>query len=159
MTGRAARRPTIRRLAHLLAVVVIAFGLAGCRLLEDTTAGGALLTVESRGGRCVEGECTSTIEIDRGGQVSGKRGAVPVTGQLDPALVGPLVVAVDGADYAAIMAVPFTGMCPTAVDGQEQVYTFRPRGREAVTFASCEVEIDPRHPLFIALDAALATIP
>lgn len=159
MTQAAARRPTFRRLARLLAVVAIAFGLVGCRVLEDTTAGSALLTVESHGGRCVEGECTATIEIDRGGQVSGERAGVAVTGRLDPALVGPLVVAVDGADYASILAVPFTGTCPTAVDGQEQVYTFHPRGREAVTFASCEVEIDPRHPLFIALEAALATIP
>lgn len=151
--------PTIRRLVHLLAVAAIAFGLAGCSLIGgDTTGGSVLMTVEARGGRCVDGECRTTIVIDRAGAVSGARNGVAIEGQIDAALLGPLVVAVDSTDYAAIMAVPFADLCPTAVDGQEVTFTFRPTGRAEVTFSSCEVEIDFRHPLFIALEAALAPI-
>lgn len=150
----------MRPVSALFAITVALTLLGGCRTLEDNTAGSALVTVESQGGRCVAGDCTSTINLDRGGQISGSRNGVAIVApRLDPALVGPLVVAVDGADYARIMAVPFTGLCPTAVDGQEQTYTFNPRGREVVTFASCTVEIDPTHPLFRALDAALTAIP
>ena len=42
-------------------------------------------------------------------------------------------------------------------DGQETVYTFTtPSGTERI--ASCEVDIDPAHPLFVAVSAALAAV-
>jgi hypothetical protein len=53
------------------------------------------------------------------------------------------------------MAVPFTGECPIAFDGQELTYTFHPAGRAPVTIASCEVAIDPADPLFHAIDLIL----
>jgi hypothetical protein len=145
-----------RLLLSLLAVTV----LGGCRLLEDTPGGSALVRVEARGGRCLEGECVSRIDIDRGGQVSGSRNGVAIGPvQFDARLLAPLVLAVDAADYVTLASKPFTGTCPTAFDGQELVYTFHPQGRDAVTLASCTVEIDPAHPLFRAVDAALAAIP
>lgn len=55
-------------------------------------------------------------------------------------------------------APPFTGTCPIAYDGQEQVLTWLQDGKP-VTVASCEHEFDPTDPLVIAaseLSAELA---
>jgi hypothetical protein len=44
-----------------------------------------------------------------------------------------------------------------AFDGQETIYTFATAsGVERI--ASCEVEVDPSDPLFVAVSAALATV-
>ncbi|MGK2850052.1 MAG: hypothetical protein ACSLFN_03970, partial [Candidatus Limnocylindrales bacterium] len=53
--------------------------------------------------------------------------------------------------------VAFDGECPVNFDGQEFIYEFgAPGGVERV--ASCETRIDPAHPLFAALDAALVAV-
>ena len=58
-------------------------------------------------------------------------------------------------DFALLRARPFTGECPVNFDGQELIYEFgAPGGVERI--ASCETEIDPDHPLFLALQQALA---
>jgi hypothetical protein len=56
-----------------------------------------------------------------------------------------------------VRAVPFTGECPVNFDGQEWIYEFgTPGGVERV--ASCETEIDPAHPAFAAVTAALQAV-
>jgi hypothetical protein len=58
-------------------------------------------------------------------------------------------------DFAILKARPFTGECPTAFDGHELIYEFgAPGGTQRI--ATCEVEVDPGHPLFLAVEAALA---
>jgi len=57
-------------------------------------------------------------------------------------------------DFAAIRARPFTGVCPTAFDGQEIVFTFgAPSGPQRI--ATCEVDVDFGLPLFVAVSNAL----
>ena len=57
-------------------------------------------------------------------------------------------------DFATIRAVAFDGECPVNFDGQEFIYEFgAPGGVERI--ASCEFVVDPAHPLFAAVDAAL----
>ena len=57
-------------------------------------------------------------------------------------------------DFAAIRARPFTGVCPTAFDGQEIVFTFAaPSGPQRI--ATCEVDVDFGSPLFTAVSTAL----
>jgi hypothetical protein len=65
-----------------------------------------------------------------------------------------LHTAIDSTDFEAIRSRPFLGTCPTAFDGQELVYTIAtPHGAERI--ASCDVEVDPQAPLFVAVHAIL----
>jgi hypothetical protein len=70
-----------------------------------------------------------------------------------------LQTAIDITDFEAIRSRPFLGTCPTAFDGQELVYTIAtPHGPERI--ASCDVEVDPQAPLFVAIHAILgASVP
>jgi hypothetical protein len=57
-------------------------------------------------------------------------------------------------DFAQLKSRPFTGECPVNFDGQEIIYEFgAPSGVQRI--ASCEVEIDANHPLFLAVTKAL----
>ena len=57
-------------------------------------------------------------------------------------------------DFEAIRSQPFLGMCPTAFDGQELVYTVATaHGPERI--ASCDVEVDQQAPLFAAIHSIL----
>ena len=115
----------------------------------------AILTVERRGGECPAGACSWIVQIDPDGQV---RQLVPATrpfGVLPQPVLEALVIEIERANFPLIESRPFTGECPTAYDGQETVYTFHlATGDE--TIASCAVAIDPNHPLFLAVAAALA---
>jgi hypothetical protein len=72
-------------------------------------------------------------------------------------VLGALVAAVKTTHFDAIRARKFTGECPTAYDGQELIYVFgAPGGTQRV--ASCETEIDPNHPVFAAVTAALRAV-
>jgi hypothetical protein len=114
-----------------------------------------LVTVTTRGGECPEGACGSTLVVERGGRLHQTAPKDVVIGQVTPEALAALDGAIKTADFAAIRARPFTGECPVNFDGQEVIYEFgAPRGVERI--ASCETEIDPNHPLFKAVDLALA---
>ena len=66
-----------------------------------------------------------------------------------------LTAAIAATDFAAIKSKPFTGECPIAFDGQELIFEFATSARARSAIASCEVDIDWGHPLFIAVAAAL----
>lgn len=142
----------------ILALLLLAVVSGGCALFEQNVPASPIVTIESRGGECPAGTCTSLVALERDGRLH--RLAPDVA---DMAQVGPdVIAAIDGAirttDFAAIRARPFTGECPVNFDGQELVYVFAtPAGPERI--ASCEVEIDPDHPLFVAVAAALGGTP
>lgn len=142
-----------------LPLTVLVVLLAACSpaavasLLPPSTL--PLVTVTTRGGHCLEGACGSTLVIERDGRLRQTAPEEVVLGQVP----GEALVALDGAikitDLAAIRARPFTGECPVNFDGQEVIYEFgAPEGVERI--ASCESEVDPDHPLFVAVQAALA---
>ena len=147
----------LRRLARVLVGLAAVAILAGCSFLGPV-ASGPLVSIDAHGGHCIEGECRTVTTIDRSGKVEVEGSGEPLTRTVDPGLASALAAAVDAADYARITAVPFTGECPTAYDGQERTYTFHPAGRGPVTFSSCEVAIDPADPLFRTLDAVLLAL-
>jgi hypothetical protein len=96
--------------------------------------------------------------IERSGRVHQVDPEPLEMGTARPDIIVALTAAVDGADYDAIRSVPFTGECPVHVDGQEIIYEFATdTGVERI--ASCETEVDPGHPLFAAVEAALASLP
>ena len=117
-----------------------------------------LLTLTTRGGECPDGACMSVVVIERTGRVHDLEPAPAERGAVRPDVMLALQAAVDAADFASIKSHPFTGECPVNFDGQEQIYEFSTdAGVERI--ASCEVEIDPEHPLFTTVEAALATLP
>jgi hypothetical protein len=145
--------------ARIALLALLGATLLGCSpaaissLLPASTL--PLVTVTTRGGECPEGACGSTLVIERDGRLRQTAPEDVVLGQVAPEVLAALDGAIKTADFAAIRARPFTGECPVTFDGQETIYEFgAPRGVERI--ASCETEIDPNHPLFKAVDTALA---
>jgi len=114
-----------------------------------------LVSVETRGGECPEGSCNRLLNIEADGRIHQVIPRDRIVGSVPPEVIDALRTEVEAADYLAIRSHPFTGECPTAVDGQEIVYTFHVTTGDR-EIASCEIEIDPAHPLFVAVNAALA---
>lgn len=148
----------IRGLPVLLVLVAV---LAACQSIPAVGSlvpgSGPLVTVTVRGGECPEGACGGTTVIERDGRV---HQTAPVAGELG-ALSGDLFTALDTAvkttDFDAVRARPFTGECPVNFDGQETIFEFgAPSGTQRI--ATCETEIDPNHPLFRAVTAALFSV-
>jgi hypothetical protein len=141
----------VRAALAFLGVVGIAAALLGC---GSPPAAGPLLTVELRGGHCIDGPCGTTVTLDRDGRVHGATkppndlGAVPG----DQLRVLDRLIATT--DYSIVRSRPFVGDCPTAFDGQEFVFSFAaPGGVQRI--ASCDVAIDYGLPLFVAVSTAL----
>ena len=115
----------------------------------------AVVSIETRGGECPNGGCNRLINIEGDGTLHEVIPKDDVLGKVPEPLLDALRIEVEQANYPLLQSKPFTGECPTAVDGQETVYTFHvTTGDEQL--ASCKVAIDPNHPLFQALAAAIA---
>ncbi len=144
----------------LLRVLVLVTLVAGCSpsavasLLPASTL--PLVTVTTRGGECVNGPCGSTLVVERDGRLRQTAPEDVVLGQVTLEALAALDGAIKTADFAGLRSRPFTGECPVNFDGQETIYEFgAPGGVERI--ASCETEIDADHPLFRAVELALAT--
>jgi len=148
----------LRRLAVL---VVLAATSAACQSIPAVGSlvpgNGPLVTVTVRGGECPEGPCGGTTVIERDGRVHQTAPVAGELGGLSDDLFTALDTAVKTTDFDVVRARPFTGECPVNFDGQETIYDFgTPGGRERI--ATCETEIDPNHPLFLAVTAALFSV-
>ncbi len=100
-----------------------------------------LLTVESRGGECLDGPCGSTISVDADGIVRAAAKPPNVLGTIPPAQLAALEAAIKLTDFTLLKSRPFTGECPTNFDGQEFIFEFAaPGGIERI--ATCEVDVD-----------------
>ncbi len=147
-----------RRLGTLWVVVAI-IALAGCSgTLDDVLPGtGPLVTVHLEGGMCPEGACQAEWVLQRDGRILAAAKPPNELGRADGGAMTALAAAVEATDYDAIRSRPFTGTCPIAYDGQEVIFEFHAAaGVQRV--ASCEVEIDWTHPLFVATAAALSSV-
>ena len=155
-------QPTRRVRTIILAasLLAVALGASACTLgspMPVPVATGALVTVESRGGMCVDGPCGTTVVIERDGRVHQAAKPPNDLGIVPPAALAALDAAIRTTDFAAIRSHPFTGECPTAFDGQEIVFEFgAPGGVQRI--ATCEVEVDFGSPLFVAVSTALGPI-
>jgi hypothetical protein len=149
----------VRSMAPAIALAVLALALVACggtvaSLLPEPS--GPLVTVTTRGGECMDGPCGSVVVIERGGTVHSDDGAAPL-GTVPQGTLTALDAAIKTTDFAVVRAVPFEGECPVNFDGQEFIYEFgAPGGLERI--ASCETAVDPAHPVFAALDAALVAV-
>ncbi len=142
----------------LLAVLVVACqSMPAVGSLAPAIGGGPLLTYTVRGGECPEGACGGTTVIERDGRVHQTQPTAAEIGQVPPDVLVALDAAVKIVDFDIIRARPFQGECPVNFDGQEMIYEFgAPGGVERI--ATCETEIDPEHPLFLAATAALQSV-
>jgi hypothetical protein len=149
------------RIRAVVLLGVVAAAVAACQSIPSVASlvptPGPLVTVTVHGGECPEGACGGTTVIERNGRVHQIAPVAAELGALDPNALTALGAAVNTADFEAIRARPFTGECPVAFDGQEFIYEFgTPGGTERI--ATCETELDPDDPLFVAMSAARAAV-
>lgn len=137
----------------LIAAVVV---LAGCNTLGvlATPATGPLVTITTRGGECVGGACGGSVILERDGSVHAAAKPPNGLGQVPPEAMATLTAALAATDFTALKSRPFTGVCPVAFDGQELIFEFSVGGTTQ-RIASCEVDINWGHPLFVAVGVAL----
>ncbi|HYI23270.1 MAG TPA: hypothetical protein VEX62_11590 [Candidatus Limnocylindrales bacterium] len=115
----------MRRAMMLMLLTVAALSLAACSANATTPAAeGALMAVQSRGGMCIEGSCESTVYVERDGLVHMAAEPPNELGIVPAEAMAELERQIAQADFAELRSHPFTGMCPTAVDGQELVFEF-----------------------------------
>jgi hypothetical protein len=152
----AAMSTAVRAAASMLAIFLV----AGCQaigpsLIPDSS--GPLVTVTTRGGECPDGPCGSVTAIAQNGEVHILEPVPAELGEVPDEIMSALDAQIKTTDFATLRAVPFEGECPVNFDGQEIIYEFAaPTGVERI--ASCETAIDPDHPLFLAVDAALQAV-
>ena len=140
--------------ASLLAVALGASACAPGVSAPLPVATGPLVTVETRGGLCVDGPCSTTVFVERDGRVHQAAKPPNDLGTVPPAALEALDTAIRTTDFTALKSHPFTGQCPTAFDGQEIVFEFgAPGGVQRI--ATCEVDVDFGLPLFVAVSTAL----
>jgi hypothetical protein len=158
-----ARRPArmsnpLRRPLLLLAAILALAACSPAAVASLLPQGdGPLVSISTRGGECMEGMCEGNTVIERDGRVHITKPDPFEVGTVPPDVLAALDAAIRSADYAAIRAVPFQGECPVNFDGQEQIYEFgAPGGVQRI--ASCETAIDPDHPLFAAVEAAMGSV-
>jgi hypothetical protein len=140
--------------AGIWGLVVATLTLAGCNSNIPVSLGGPLVTVETRGGMCPAGACDSGVILESDGRVHAAAKPPNDLGQVDAKAMAALTAAIQATDFAAIRSHPFTGECPVAFDGQELIFEFSV-GTGTQRIASCEVDIDWGHPLFVALGVAI----
>lgn len=116
-----------------------------------------LMSVEIVGGECASGPCDRLINVDADGRLHEVIPKDRTVGQVAPEMIEALQVEMGKANIQQIRSVPFTGTCPTAVDGQEFIYTFHLVSGDR-EIRSCKVAIDPKHPLFQAVSDVLADL-
>jgi hypothetical protein len=118
---------------------------------------GVSVSVQTLGGHCVQGSCDTVITIEPDGRAHQVEPEPKELGTVPHEIMEALVVEVQQTDFEAIRSHPFTDTCPIAFDGQQLIYSFW-----IVTYDeridSCETVVDPANPLFVAVDAALASV-
>jgi len=139
-------------------LVVAVVALAGCSSAANVPVplpgGGPLLTVHMRGGMCPNGACDAKVVLERDGRVHDGKTPQKFLGRVSADAYAALDAAIHGADFVAMKGKPFTGECPIAFDGQEQVFEFTVAGGTQ-SLASCQVDIDWGSRLFIAVAGAM----
>jgi hypothetical protein len=138
-------------LAFAAAVALSACGAVGSVNLPGT---GPLVTVEMRGGMCQQGACDNSVILERDGRAHAAAKPPNDLGTVPADAMATLTAAIQATDFATLKSHPFTGECPVNFDGQELIFTFAV-GTGTQRIASCEVEIDWGHPLFVAVGVAL----
>jgi hypothetical protein len=135
-------------------LVVAAIAVTGCTSNTTILGSGPLVTVQMRGGLCPNGACDNSVILDRDGRVHTAAKPPNDLGRVDAKAMATITAAIQATDWSSLKSHPFTGECPVNFDGQELIFEFSV-GTGTQRIASCEVEIDWGHPLFVAVAVAL----
>jgi hypothetical protein len=109
-----------------------------------------VLRVTATGGMCPNGACGSEIMLYDDGTGSFGEGPKKKSFAVGSEEASSLVALIGNTDFEALRKNKFTGLCPTAYDGQEFIYLFStPHGEE--TLDSCKTAINEQSPLFKAI--------
>jgi hypothetical protein len=143
------------RLLWLLALAS-ALSMVACNSTSSVVIPGTgpLVTVQMRGGMCPEEMCDNSVVLERDGRVHSAAKPPNELGRVPAEAMAALTAAIGATDFAEIRSHPFTGECPVNFDGQEMIFEFAV-GASTQRIASCEVDIDWGHPLFVAVGVAL----
>ncbi len=148
--------------SYPVALLLLSLGLSACAGSRPVPPlqQRVLVTVDRRGGRCVQGVCTSRTLIRSDGAVL--RDGVQLT-TVPRAQLARLVQLIAATDFVTVRAVrptappPFAG-CQSAVDGWDVAYQFATRaGVDEVD--GCKTALDFHAPLFELIDTLLASPP
>jgi hypothetical protein len=140
---------------RVLLLGAAAFVVGACSFIsQPQPATGPLVTVSTRGGECFNGPCARSVILDRSGTVHSAAKPPNELGQVPAGTMAVLTTTIQATDFAALTSHRFTGECPIAFDGQELIFEFAVGGTTQ-RIASCEVDIDWGHPLFVAVGVAL----
>jgi hypothetical protein len=153
---RLAAMPASRRPLWIVTTLLAAVVLGACSNGTGVALppSGPLVTVSARGGECPAGPCGETVVLERDGRVHSAAKPPNELGKVPAEAMAALTAAVNQTDYVALKSHPFTGECPVNFDGQELIFEFVV-GSTTQRIASCEVDIDWGHPLFVAVGVAL----
>jgi hypothetical protein len=109
-----------------------------------------VLRVAATGGLCPYGACRNEIMLYEDGSGFFTEGPKKKTFTVGSEEVSALVALIGDTDFEAMRKKKFTGLCPTAYDGQEFIYSF-PTARGEEILDSCKTAIDEQSPLFKAI--------
>ena len=121
-----------------------------------------LLDIRWTGGLCagpsIGHVCRSRVVVYRDGSYRSSGDVTqPTQGSLDHQLIERLESAINEANFNEIRSKPFTGVCPSAYDGQEGLYEFSTsHGNEVI--GSCKTNIDYKSKLFKVVDESYESI-
>lgn len=140
---------------RLLVLLWLVPALVACGGGLPVVGDGSLVTLETHGGMCADGnECRWVVEVRADGSIVQRVPQEMSLGRVPGPQLDALRAAIGATDFEALGSRPFTGTCPTAFDGQEAIWTFT-IATGKVRLASCEVELDVDAPVFVAAQAAL----
>lgn len=115
-----------------------------------------LLTIKSVGGLCSEGPCGSIVSIYQNSAYTIENSdKSKIDGVVSKEQITNLATVIQNTDFNLIKAKKFIGLCPTANDGQELIYTFYPQHE---VLSTCVYELDSKTPLFQTIYQVLAEI-
>lgn len=106
-----------------------------------------VVSLDMTGGLCPAGACAQRTELRADGTVVAPDGS---RRSLNPIDIERGRLAIDAADFSAILARPFTGQCPVVYDGAEWTWTIH-TARGDFLVASCTTQIDPGQEPFSTL--------
>jgi len=103
-----------------------------------------LIKIEATGGLCPYGECNSELIIfNNGFYNSSTNNKQEKVGNLDEIDLLDLKQLIKNSNFKDIKSKPFTGTCPIAYDGQEDIYTFFfDKGTESISDCNYELNYD-----------------
>ncbi|RJQ14613.1 hypothetical protein C4553_00890 [Candidatus Parcubacteria bacterium] len=107
-----------------------------------------LVNLRAEGGLCEYGTCWANQTVQRNGVVLVNVGdGTNDVRRLSNEDLNELSNLIKGTDFRAVKSKRFFGVCPSAYDGFEYIYTFF-LGEKIEIISSCEFEIDYNLPLF-----------